>query len=1027
MVHSIKIIPILSLCALQLFAQSESRMQPEARQVAFGGLRARSIGPAVMSGRVSDVVGVDSKPEIFYVGAANGGVWKTVSGGASFRPIFDDFPQSIGKLAIDQKHPDTVWAGTGEPWVRNSVSVGTGIYVTKNGGNSWDFKGLPNSEHIANIAIDPNTPTTIYVAVQGHLWDANEDRGVYKSTDFGTTWQKILYVDANTGAADLAMDPTNSNILYAAMWEHRRSPDFFSSGGTGSGLYKTTDGGAHWNKIQNGFPEGMLGRIGIGVAPSNPKTIYISVEAEKKADKGIYKSLDAGASWKKMNGDFNATVRPFYFSRLVVDPTDEKKVIKGGLQGIISEDGGNTFRQINGVHSDMHAFWFNPQNPKNIILGCDGGAYYSLDYGQSFFHLMNLPLSQLYMVSVDDEDPYNIYGGLQDNNSWYGPSTSATGVKNQDWQATSGGDGFYAFRHPTDKNIVYSESQEGEITRYNKQDGTQKNIKPISAPGEPDLRFNWNTPIAVSPNNPERMYLGSQYLFKTENRGDSWTKISPDLTTNDPKRQNKKSGGLSPDWSGAETNTTIVTMAESPKDENVIWAGTDDGFVQVTTDGGKKWSNVTGNIPNLPKGLWVSFVEPGHFDKSVCYVTVDGHRSGDKKAYAYKTTDLGKTWKSMTTADVDAYAACIREDIKNPDLLFLGTEFGLFISIDAGVSWKRYTNNLPKTEIAQMVIHPREDALVMATHGRGIYIIDDISPLRQLTKEAMEKDFFFFDNKPFVKKLETGSTSFGGAGNFDGEPADRSNVKIYYYQRKRQTVGDMTAQIIDGQGNVIKEIPTSKSVGVNLLLLPVNLPQPKTAPTTNLEAVTFGTPSLPEGTYTVKIKKADKEYTTQFSITAPTNFPYSAEDRAIQYRESMKGYDQTGRMAYVFYMLQNMHRQASALKIEDPKLAKQVADFAKETEAYKKTLASTDGDYYIADEKFLREDISRFYGGVVGFPGRPSDTQIQLGNYLEKKLVAVEARFNEYVKKMNNLNELLVKAGKTPLKIKTLKEYINEK
>jgi photosystem II stability/assembly factor-like uncharacterized protein len=761
------------LITLLLLTGNATLAQTSPLNISFGNMRARSIGPAVMSGRISAIDGVNSNPKILYIGSASGGVWKSISAGSSFSPVFDEHTQSIGAVAIDQRHPDTVWVGTGEPWVRNSVSVGTGIYVTLNGSKTWQFKGLPESERIARIIVHPGNSAVLYVAVQGHLWNSNSERGVYKTSDFGKTWEKILYVDENTGAADISMDPRNPDVLYASMWEHRRYPDFFNSGGKGSGLFKTMDGGKTWNPIgaEAGLPNGTFGRIAVNVAPSNPNVVYATIEAEKKEDKGLYKSTDAGQSWKKINSDFNTIVRPFYFSRMVVDPTNENKIFKCGLNLTISEDGGVTFRTVSsGVHSDMHDVWVNPQNPNNIVLGTDGGGYRSLDGGYEFEMFMDLPLSQFYHVSVDDEVPYNVYGGLQDNGSWYGPSSETGGVGNEDWFPSNFGDGFYSFRHPADKDVVYAESQGGNLVRFSKSDGQTKDIKPHHAEGEPEYRFNWNAPIHVSPNNLERMYFGAQFLFMTEDRGDSWKKISPDLSTNDPQRQRQKqSGGLSIDNSGAENNCTIYAIAESPSDENVIWVGTDDGNVQVTSNGGRDWTNVSANISGLPGGLWVSGVEPSRFDKNTCYITIDGHRSGDKKPYIFKTTDLGKTWTSMVTPEVEGYAHVLKEDFENRNLLFLGTEFGLFITLDGGISWKRFSENLPKVGVFSLAIHPREHALVFGTHGRGIYILDDITPLRQIDHQIAAQSLFFLKSKPSFIRLPRSGKPFGGVGNFIGE------------------------------------------------------------------------------------------------------------------------------------------------------------------------------------------------------------------------------------------------------------------
>ena len=1004
--------------------------QNQPLQISFGNLHARSIGPAVMSGRISTIDGVHKNPQVIYIGAASGGIWKSNSGGASFSPIFDEHTQSIGAICIDQNHPDTVWAGTGEPWVRNSVSVGTGLYVTTNGGRSWDFKGLGDSERISQVIVDPNNSGTIYVAAQGHLWGPNEERGVYKSTDFGATWQRILYVDENTGAADLSMDPTNPNVLYAAMWEHRRSPDFFNSGGKGSGLFKTTDGGATWQKItpENGLPTGILGRMAVAIAPSNPNVVYLTVEAEKQADRGLYKSTDAGKSFKKINGDFGITVRPFYFSRLEVGPTDEKKLFKCGLNLSISEDGGETFRTVgSGVHSDSHAVWVNPNNPKHIVIGTDGGGYRSLDGGYYFEMFMDLPLSQFYHVSVDDEEPYNVYGGLQDNGTWYAPSSSPGGIQNKNWELSYYGDGFFSFRHPTDPDVVYSESQGGYLVRYDKSDGQAKDIRPLPAEGEPEYRFNWNSPIHLSPNNPERMYFGAQFLFMTEDRGNSWKKISPDLTTNDPQRQRqKKSGGLSIDNSGAENNTTLYAIAESPVDEKIIWVGTDDGNVQVTSDAGKTWTNTAANMPGLPAGLWVTQVEPSRFNKNTCYVTVDGHRSNDKKPYVFKTTDLGKTWTSLVTPGVEGYAHVIREDLGKPNLLFLGTEFGLYLSVDGGQSWKRFTD-VPKVGVYALAIQPREAALVIGTHGRGIYILDDLTPLRQITAEVAEQTLHFFKTKPAYIRLPRSSEPFGGAGNFVGEnPKDVAYIT--YFMKKRHTFGSMTMEVYGPDGRLVKELTPGKSGGINIVELPTRLPMPKAAPTKNMQALggSLSPPPLPEGAYTVKILKGKEEFTTtvdlQFDPKAGLRYP--AADRKLSLETQMRLYDMTEQLAYVYAALEDMHTQAADRSGKaGKKLAASLTAFSKEVEKTKNGLVALEGDGYVDEGYNLREDISTLNMRVSNYPGKPSEAQLRQTDLLEKRMAEVQTKFENFKMQMNKLNGQLAKEGGEVLKIKTWEAF----
>jgi photosystem II stability/assembly factor-like uncharacterized protein len=1003
------IIFILQLCWLSAaFAQGDPAFTSSTY---FGGLRARQIGPALMSGRVTDIDAVQSNPKIVYVASAGGGLWKSQTGGADFSPIFDDHTMSIGKITIDQAHPDTLWLGTGEPWVRNSVSIGTGIYKSTNAGREWTMMGLDKTERISDIIVHPKNSNTVFVGALGHLWNANTDRGVYKTTDGGKTWEKILYVDENTGCADLSIDPTNPDIMFASMWDYRRWPDFFRSGGPGSGLYKTTDGGKTWNKIA--LPGGQLGRMAIEIAPSKPNVVYLSLECDSMNARGIYRSDDAGATWKLTSNDFNSKVRPFYFARLYVDPTNAEKVYKVGLYLSVSEDGGRKFRGVgSGVHSDIHAVWVSQKNPDMVLIGTDGGAYRSLDGARLFEMFMNLPLSQFYHVAVDNATPYNVYGGLQDNGSWFAPSLSPGGIENSDWQLSYYGDGFWSLPHPTDPNIIYSEMQGGGLVRYNKKDGRAKDIQPISEKDKPEYRFNWNAPIHTSPTKPERLYFGAQYLFKSENRGDTWAIISPDLTTNDTLRQRQKSsGGMTKENSGAEMNTTIYAIAESPKNEKTIWVGTDDGNLQVTIDGGVKWTNVVANIPDLPKGTWCSFVSPSPFDAKTCFVTFDGHRNGDFTTYVYKTTDLGKTWTNLAKPLVEGHAFVVKQDLKNPQLLFLGTEFGLFISLDGGNTWARFENNFPKVAVHDLAIHPRDNALVCATHGRGIIILDDIEPLRGLTPEVVAKEFHIFPSQPAIVRYYPMTDPFGGAGNFVG-PNPNQDAAVTYYMKKRHTFGKMEVSLWDAKGNFIQSVPAGKSAGLNTVILPTSLKTPKAAPTNNRMALgnsIFG-PTLPDGTYTVKIEKGKEVFTTTVSIKHEDNSPYKPEDRKLQFETLMKLYKMTEDVGYWYYCLEDAEKQAE-------KAGAALKPFIEQSKAFRNGIVALEGDFYIDEGKALREELSLVYGGVSRFPGKPTDNQLRKTKELEGTVAQTKAKYDA-------LLDLLKQADtKGQVKLMTFEEF----
>ncbi len=995
--------------------------------ISFGDLRARSIGPATMSGRVSTLDAVSSSPEILYVGAAGGGIWKSISAGASFRPVFDDHNQSIGDIAIDQSHPDTVWVGTGEPWVRNSVSVGDGIYVSTNAGTSWTHKGLPASEHISKVLVHPDNSSVIYVAVQGRLWSQSEERGVYKSTDFGTTWEKVLYIDEGTGAADLTMDMQNPNVLYAAMWEHQRYPDYFNSGGPGSGIYKSENGGETWTKLTNDIPKGDLGRIAIEVAPTDGNIVYATIECEEKEEKGLYKSEDAGASWSLVNTDFGMTVRPFYFSRLYIDPTDADIVYKCGLNAVISNDGGEKFRTIeSGVHSDIHDIWVNPHNNKHVLLGTDGGVYRSLDGATLFEHFRNLPISQFYQISVDSDTPYKVYGGLQDNGSWYAPSRTKTGgIRNSDWNLSFYGDGFYSFRHPTDPDIIYSESQGGNVARYNRRDGQTKNIAPI-AEGDDKLRYNWNTPIHLSEHQPDRVYVGAQYLYRSEDKGDSWTKISGDLTTNNPDRQRQaKSGGLSIDNSTAENNTTIYIIEESRIDDQVIWVGTDDGLVHVTKDGGSSWSDVTSTIPDLPAGLWVSSIQASRDDRNTAYVTIDGHRSGDQEVYVYKTTDAGASWSDISEG-IEGYAHVIKEDLENPNLLYVGTEYGLYISVDGGASWKRFSSNLPKVAVHDLALPITEDDLVIGTHGRGVYILDYLSPLRQLNDGMVEETLSFFEGEPVVVKNPALGQPFTGAGEFVGANPS-SAAFITYYMKKRHVFGKMSIDVFDQDDNLITTLPAGKSKGINIVSLPIRLPPPKAAPTRNRMAL-FGsmtTPALNQGTYKVVVRKGKQEYTTDLTLLDDPSGGYTTAGIAKQKEISTQLYDMTNQLGHIYKNLDEVHTQISDMHEAGDLKDETSKKLAEEVEKYKNSLVSLEGDFYVAEgEANIREDISTLGLSVGQYPGMPSQGQIRKAKELAERMSKIADKASSFMSQLDTINKGLSAAGKKEISLTSLEDYL---
>jgi len=1003
----------------------------------ISGLPIRAIGPAAMGGRIADIAAVREGQRLtIYVGSASGGVWKSVDGGTTFKPTFDKQPvMSIGSIAIDPQNSKTVWVGTGESWVRNSVSVGTGVYRSRDGGENWEAMGLQDSEHVSRILVNPKESNTVYACALGHLWNANAERGVFKTTDGGKNWNKILFRNDSTGCAEMAMDPQDPAVLYAAMWDVRREPHNFRSGGPGSGLFKSTDSGATWHELRKGLPEGDLGRIGIGIATSKRERVYAVVEAKNHT--ALFRSDDAGESWTEMNSSFNVSGRPFYFARLAVDPKNADRVYKPGFFLTVSEDGGKSFSAAfstsegtsgGGVHSDMHALWINPENPDQMLVGTDGGVYQSFDGANHWRFMANLPVSQFYHVSADMADPYNVYGGLQDNGTWMGPSRAVDGIGNRHWRVIGMGDGFWAFSDPADPDYAFVEYQGAMISRFRKSTGEAKDIKPLPRPGEPDFRFNWNAPIHMSPNQPGTVYLGGQFLFRSRDHGESWDRISPDLTTNDPARQHQEtSGGLTIDNSDAEKYETIYTIAESPKDANVIWVGTDDGNVQITRDGGKHWNNVVKNISGLPANTWVSTIEASHFEPGVAYATFDGHALGDMKTYVYRTADYGKTWTSLTTPELNGYAHVVREDLVNKSLLFVGTEFGLFLSIDGGTHWAQFKGSLPNVAVRDLAIHPRESDLLVATHGRGIYILDDLTPIRALTPEILAKDVAMLPSRASVLALAASEQRFDGGAEFEGRTLPES-ASIVYYQKKRHILGDLKLEIFDDKGTLLTSLQGDKRRGLNRVQWPERAKAPKMPPAAGLvenEFVFYG-PQVQEGTYTVKLTKGKETYTSDVKLVPDARSKSTAADRAVQHKTVMQLYDMLAQLTYVVDSTNDLRDQARqrAASASDSGLKDQLNGLVQKLEDFRSTLVSVKEGGMITGEKKLRERLGELYGAVNGYCGRPTQSQVEATATFKKTLDDASGQFKSITgSALPPLNTALQGKSMEPLKAMSREDW----
>jgi photosystem II stability/assembly factor-like uncharacterized protein len=741
----------------------------------FSGLALRGIGPAITSGRIVDIA-VDSKqPGTYYVAAASGGVWKTTNGGASFNPIFDgQASYSIGCITIDPNNHLAVWVGSGENNSQRSVAYGDGVYKSVDGGKSWTNMGLKASEHIGKIVVDPSNSDTVYVAAQGPLWAPGGDRGLYKTTDGGKTWKAVLTVSENTGVTDVVMDPRDSNVLYAASYQRRRHVWTLINGGPESALYKSTDGGANWKKVSAGLPKEEIGRIGLAIAPSQPDTVYAIVEAAHGSG-GFFRSKDAGANWEKRGKYLTGSAQ--YYQEIFVDPNDADRVYSMDVFLQVTEDGGKSWHNLGErfKHVDNHALWIDPAFTDHLMVGCDGGLYETWDRGATWMFRPNIPVTQFYRVSVDYAKPfYNVFGGTQDNFSLGGPSRTITnhGIRNEDWFITNGGDGFETVVDPEDPNIIYAEAQHAGIVRFDKKSGEAVDIQPQPGAGEDPLRYNWDSPLMISPHSHTRLYLAAQRLFRSDDRGDTWTPVSPDLTRQIDRNKLKVMGKV---WSidavakNASTSFygNIVSLTESPKKEGLLYVGTDDGLIQVTEDGGAHWRKIE-TFPGIPENTYVSDLEASAHDVNTVYASFDNHKMGDFKPYVLKSTDLGKTWTKVT-ADLPERGTvyALAEDPVDPNLLFAGTEFGAWFSPDGGKKWIKL-GGLPPIPVRDIAIQTRENDLVLATFGRGFYVLDDYTPLRGITEATLEKDAILFPIKQTWMYIEASPMGLPGKA-FQGE------------------------------------------------------------------------------------------------------------------------------------------------------------------------------------------------------------------------------------------------------------------
>jgi photosystem II stability/assembly factor-like uncharacterized protein len=962
----------------------------------FADLKARSIGPANMSGRIGAIDAVAEDPNIIYVGAAAGGVWKSKDSGITWMPVFDDQPvASIGAIAIYQKNPSIVWVGTGEGAPRNSVSIGRGVYLTLDAGKTWTCRGLEKTEKIAKILIHPDNPDIVFVAALGPTWGDSPERGIFKTTDGGKTWKKVLYVNEKTGAADMAMDSSNPNKILAAMWEHRRWPWFFVSGGPGSGIYISTDGGEKWEKLteKNGLPSGELGRCGLAFASSRPEVAYALVEAKKSV---LLRSSDGGFSWQVVNNDPNIHNRPFYYSRIWVNPRNENLLYMLATQLSVSEDGGKTFTRLTGfgqAHSDFHAMWIHPDGER-MIAGNDGGVVISTNRGRNWRFVENLPVGQYYHIDYDMEIPYNVYGGLQDNGTWRGPVyvLKERTLSNHQWVSVGGGDGFDAVADPENANCGYGMSQGGSLYYFDITTGTSRAIVPTES--DVKHRFNWNAGFAVDPFKPATIYLGSQFVHLSPDKGRTWEIISPDLTTNDPEKEKQSdSGGLTLDVTNAENYCTILAIAPSPLKEGIIWVGTDDGNIQLTRDGGKTWELVSaamtaGKKPIAPQGAAVPYIEPSHFDDATAYVVLDDHRCSNFSPYVFVTRDYGKTWKSLATPEIDGYCLVVKEDPVNKNLLFIGTEFGLFVSFSDGASWMKWTHGLPTCPVYDLAIHPRENDLIIATHGRSLYVIDDITPLREISEEITKKKLhlfsipaaYAFQQGRMSSYLSPGDTAFVGENKRFGacityylipsekKPEEKTEATAetersammarmsrmggqmppgMMDQMFRRTSRRVNITIVDSEGKFVSQLSGIEDKGLNRVYWNLRETEPQASreqeQTEERGPMMFfgrggGVNVLP-GKYTAKIKYEDQEVSQTFEVKTDPRFQVDLEVLKANFEKAKEAQKLSRLIQRASRQIQQTQRALQTLK-DNARMSRnpKTADLLKVTEALEKKL-----------------------------------------------------------------------------------------
>ncbi len=1000
-------------------SKKNSSFEESIRLGLFKNLVWRNIGPANMMGRVTDIEGVPGNANIVYVGTASGGIWKTMNGGVTWIPVFDDQSiASIGDLALEPGNPDVVYAGSGESNVRNSVSFGNGVYKSPDGGKTWWHMGLEDTEHISRIVINPKNPEVIYVGALGHAFGPNPVRGVFMSTNGGKTWEKVLYSDDRHGVADLDINPQNPNIVYAGLWRFERKPWTFTSGDEEGGVFRSIDGGYNWQKLTKGLPK-LVGRIGIKVSPSNPDVVYVMAESPEGT---LYRSDDRGETFRMVSNDVGIVSRGFYYTDLRVDPADENRVYAVSSRLSLSIDGGKSFRRISrATHVDFHTLWIDPENPSRMWQGQDGGVCVSYDRGETWDYVNNFPAGQFYQICADSREPfYYIGGGLQDNGTWYGPSRNKEpfGILNDDWRMISFGDGFHIVVHPKDHELFLSESQGGNIMRTDMRTREQQTVspQPRRADGAPvsslKYRFNWNTPIIPSPHDPETVYVGGNVVFKSADFGLTWEIISPDLTTNDPNKQQTAGGPAWTENTTAEYHCTIISLAESPLQPGVLWAGTDDGNLHVSLNGGESWKNVIENVPRIPPYSSVSHVEPSRTSAGVAYCSFDRHMLDDFSPYVYKTSDFGRAWTNVTgNLPEKAYVWVVKEDPRNPNIVYCGTELGLFISFSGGKNWMSFRlKNLPNVAVHDILIHPRDNDLILGTHGRSIWVFDDIAFLQELSPDTLAGDGHLFTVRPAIR-YTTKPTRYGiGDKVFTGPNPPYGALITYYLKEKPEKSIAVNLEILDEAGRqirILKNIP--REAGLNRVNWDLCFEGPRPRREMRVEEDFFfrgpqGPQVLP-GTYTVRFHLGDHTFEQPVEVRLDPTVEVSLEALQVQQNyafglRDMQSFINDGLRA-LDTLAKQIEERKETVREQGEKFPREVLDaiesHLKKIESIQDSLARPEGRAFWSEGPRLIGRLSRLFGSIEGVNASPTRAQEEYYRELLQEFRVSMAEVNGYL------------------------------